>query len=32
MACSSNFAQQVKAGAEIVRIVGEHLRPRKSRW
>ncbi len=32
MALSGNFAQQVKADADIVRIIGEHLRLRKSRW
>jgi len=31
MALSSNFAQRVKADADIVRIIGEHLRLRKSR-
>jgi predicted RNase H-like HicB family nuclease len=30
MALSSNFAQRVKADADIVRIIGEHLRRRKS--
>jgi len=31
MALSSNFVQQVKADADIVRIIAEHLRLRKSR-
>jgi hypothetical protein len=31
MALSSNFVQQVKADTDIVRIIGEHLRLRKSR-
>lgn len=30
MALSSNFIQQVKAGADVVRIIEEHLRLRKS--
>ncbi len=32
IALSSNFAQQMKTDADIVRIIGEHLRLRKSRW
>ncbi len=32
MALSSNFAQEAEADADIVRIIGEHLRRRKSRW